>query len=55
MSDCLQGKAASMLMSVPKDFELTYLNIKKKLYTYFSNQKDHGAYKQQSLVRELKE
>ena len=57
MSDCLQGEAASMLTSVPKDFELTYLNIKKKLYTYFSNRKDDAAYKQQLLeiVREPKE
>ena len=43
MSDCLQGHAASMLTSVPKDFELTYLNINKTLYTYFSNRKDDAA------------
>ena len=57
ISDCLQGEAASMLTSVPKDFELTYLNIKKNLYTYFSNRKDDAAYKQQLLeiVREPKE
>ena len=28
MSDCLQGEAASMLTSGPRDFELTYLNIR---------------------------
>ena len=57
ISDCLQGEAASMLTSVPKDFELNHLKIKKKLCTYFSNREDAAAYKQQLLeiVREPKE
>ena len=57
MSDCFQGEAASMLTMVPKDFELTYLNTKKKLYTYTSYRKDAAAYKQQLLeiTGELKE
>ena len=57
MSDRLQDEVASMLTSVPKDFELAYLNITKKLYSYFTNPKDYAANKQRLLeiVREPKE
>ena len=33
MTDCLQGEAASILLTVPSDFIMTYTNVKKKLYT----------------------
>ena len=47
MTDCLQGEAASILLTVPSDFIMTYTNVKNKSYTYFGNQKD-------SLVYQLK-
>ena len=44
MTDCLQGEAPSILLTVPGDFIMTYTNVKKKLYTYFGNQKDSLLY-----------
>ena len=51
MTDCLQGEAASILLTVPSDFIMTYTNVKKKLYTYFGNQKDSLVY--QLKLREI--
>ena len=51
MTDCLQGEAASILLTAPSDFIMTYTNVKKKLYTYFGNQKDSLVY--QLKLREI--
>ena len=51
MTDCLQGEAASILLTVPSDFIMTYTNVKKKSYTYFGNQKDSLVY--QLKLREI--
>ena len=51
MTDCLQGEAASILLTIPSDFIMTYTNVKKKLYTYFGNQKDSLVY--QMKLREI--
>ena len=57
MTDCLQGEAPSILLTVPSDFIMTYTNVKKKLYTYFGNQKDSLVYqlKLQEITRRSNE
>ena len=49
LSDCLQGDAATFLLSLPQDFEMTYSNFKKKIYTYYSPGNDVNFYQQQLL------
>ena len=51
MTDCLQGEAASILLTVPSDFIMTYTNVKKKLHTYFGNQKDSLVYQLKSCEK----
>ena len=42
LSDSIQGQANTMISSLPFSFEMTYANVKTKLYTYFGPKRDEN-------------
>ena len=47
LSDSIQGQANTMISSLPFNFEMTYANVKTKLYTYFGPKRDENYYQKQ--------
>ena len=44
LSDSIQGQANTMISSLPFNFDMTYANVKTKLYTYFGPKRDEHYY-----------
>ena len=47
LSDSIQGQANTTISSLPFNFEMTYANVKAKLYTYFGPKRDENYYQKQ--------
>ena len=47
LSDSIQGQAKTMISSLPFNFEMTYGNVKNKLYTFFGPKRNENYYQKQ--------
>ena len=47
VSDCLQGDATEILASLPSEFQLTYTNLKDKLYTFNGSRQYQNNFQQE--------
>ena len=47
LSDSIQGQANTMISFLPFNFEMTYANVKTKLYTFFLPKRDENYYQKQ--------